>query len=180
MKMMDAIRGAVLTVRLRMPGHKVGRALSSRSWNPFECSLGGKRRIVIGTRVKFGRNMSIRVKRGAELVIGDRTAFTGDTYVRVERSIRFGAHVLVAEHVSVRDSSHGTAARTDIADQHPEYGGVEIGRDVWIGAGSRILMGAKVPDGCVIGANSVVLRKSVLEPDGVYGGAPVRLLKKRV
>lgn len=179
MKMMDAIRGAVLTLRLRMHGHKVGGGLSSRTWNPFECSPGGRRRIEIGKGVKFGRNMSIRVKRGAELVIGDRTAFTGDTYVRAERSIRFGAHVLVAEHVSVRDSSHGTAAGTDIADQHPSYGSVEIGRDVWIGAGCRILMGAKVPDGCIIGANSVVIRKSALEPGGVYGGAPVRLLKKR-
>ena len=54
-----------------------------------------------------------------------------------------------------------------------------IGNDVWIGAGCRILKNAAIPDGCVIGANSVVLGKSALEPGGVYGGAPVRLLKRR-
>ncbi len=180
MNMMDAIRGAVLALRLRVHGHKAGKGLASRTWNPFECSLSGRRRIEIGERVVFGRNMSIRVKRGAELVVGDRCAFTGDTYVRVSQSIRFGAHVLVAESVSVRDATHGMAAGTNIDGQHAECAGVEIGSDVWIGAGCRILKGATIPDGCVIGANSVVTGKSALEAGGVYGGAPVRLLKRRV
>ena len=179
MKAMDAIRGALLSIRLRLHGHKVGRALSSRSWNPFECSLGGRRRIEIGDRVKFGRNMSIRVKRGAELVVGDRCAFTGDTYVRVSKSIRFGAHVLVGEFTSVRDDTHRIVPGMTIDSQRGDPGTVAVGNDVWIGAGCRILKNAAIPDGCVIGANSLVLGKSSLEPGGVYGGAPVRLLKRR-
>ena len=162
-----------------MHGHRVGKGLSCRTWNPFVCSLSGRRKISIGDNVSFGKNMSVWVKHGAELAIGDKCVFTGDSYVRASKSIRFGAHVLVAEFVSVRDANHGMAAGTDIGDQHSEYRSIEIGNDVWIAAGSRILMGAKIPDGCVIGANSVVLEKCALEPGGVYGGAPVRLLKRR-
>lgn len=176
---MDGIRGAVLAWRLRLHGHKVGRRLASRAWNPFECSLSGRRKISIGDGVSIRRNVSFWVKRGAELAIGDGCLFTGDTYVRAARSIRFGSHVLVAEFVSVRDANHGTAAGRSIAEQLSEHGPVEIGNDVWIGAGCRILKGARIPDGCVIAANSVVLESSGLEPDGIYGGVPVRLLKKR-
>lgn len=179
MNAMDAIRGALLAVRLRMHGHRVGKGLRSRTWNPFVCSLSGRRTIRIGDHVGFGKNLSVWVKRGAELAIGDGCVFTGDSYVRASESIRFGARVLVAEFVSVRDANHGTAAGRDIGGQKSEYGKIDIGRDVWIGAGCRILKGAKIPDGCVIGANSVVTGKSALEAGGVYGGVPARLLKRR-
>lgn len=179
MKAVYAIRGAVLAWRLRLHGHKVGRGLASAAWNPFEGCLSSKRRIVIGDGVQFRRNVSFRVERGAELVIGDGCHFTGDTYVRVSHSVRFGENVLVAEFVSVRDSNHGTAPGCPINRQHAVHGTVEIGSDVWIGAGARILKDAKIPDGCVIAANSVVLGSSRLEPDGIYGGSPVRLLRMR-
>ena len=176
---MDSIRGALLAWRLRLHGHKVGRGLRSLDWNPFSGSISSNRRIAIGDGVLFRRNVSLRVERGAELVIGNGCHFTGDAYVRVSRSIRFGENVLVAEFVSVRDSNHGTAAGQLINKQPSVHGTVEIGSDVWIGAGARILKDAKIPDGCVIAANSVVLGSSRLEPDGIYGGAPVRLLKMR-
>jgi acetyltransferase-like isoleucine patch superfamily enzyme len=179
MKAMERIRGAVLAWRLRLHGHKVGRGLGSRMWNPFLGSLSSKRRIRIGDGVWLGKNLSFKVGRGAELAIGDGCFFTGDAYVRAARSIRFGDHVLVAEHVSVRDANHGTAAGRFIDGQEAEQGTVEIGRDVWLGAGCRILKDAKIPDGCVLGANSVVLGSSRLERNGIYGGVPVRLLKRR-
>ena len=179
MKIMDRIRGTVLAWRLRLHGHKVGRGLSSKMWNPFACSLSAKRRITIGDRVTLGRNMYLWVKRGAELAIGSDCAFTGDTYVRASQSIRFGSHVLVAEFASVRDANHGTVAGLRIDTQPSKHGTVEIGSDVWIGAGTRILKDSKIQDGCVIAANSVVLGSSVLEPDCIYAGSPVRLVKKR-
>ena len=179
MQMMAGIRGALLAWRLRLHGHKVGRGLASRAWNPFACSLSGRRKISIGDGVSLGKNVSLWVKHGAELAIGDGCTFTGDTYVRASQSIRIGAHVMVAEFVSIRDTNHGTAVGKLICNQPSDHGTVAIGNDVWIGAGSRILKDARIPDGCVIAANSVVLGSSRLEPDGIYGGAPVRLLKKR-
>ncbi len=176
---MDCIRGTVLAWRLRLHGHKIGRGLSSRTWNPFACSLSFHRKITIGNHVSFGKNLSLWVKHGAELTIGDNCIFTGDSYVRSSGAIRFGAHVLVAEFVSVRDANHGTAAGSFIDGQRSDHGSVAIGTDVWIGAGSRILKNSKIPDGCVIAANSVVLGSSSLEAGGIYGGSPVRLLKMR-
>ncbi|MCS0457899.1 MULTISPECIES: acyltransferase [Rhizobium] len=47
--------------------------------------------------------------------------------------------------------------------------------DVWIGAGAKILAGAHISRGCVIGANSVI--KGTTVPGGIYVGAPARLVR---
>jgi acetyltransferase-like isoleucine patch superfamily enzyme len=52
-----------------------------------------------------------------------------------------------------------------------------IGRQVIIGTNSVIMPGAFVPDGCAIGAMSLVLRP--IEPWGIYIGAPVKRIKDR-
>ena len=173
------LKGWVLAWRLRLHGHKVGRNLRSKDWNPFTCSLSSHRTITLGDNVVFGRNMQIWVKRGAELILGDGCVFGGDSYVRASMSIRMGDHSGVAEHSSIRDANHGTELGIDILAQRSDHVPIAIGRDVWIGAGCRILKGATIPDGCVIGANSIVLEKSVLESNCIYGGSPVRFLKRR-
>ena len=54
---------------------------------------------------------------------------------------------------------------------------ITIGNDVWIGEGVTCLPGVEIPDGCVVGAGSVVTK--ALEPYAVYVGNPTRLLRYR-
>jgi acetyltransferase-like isoleucine patch superfamily enzyme len=54
---------------------------------------------------------------------------------------------------------------------------ITIENDVWIGHGAMLLPGAHIPNGTVIGANSVVSKK--LEPFGIYVGNPAKLIKFR-
>jgi virginiamycin A acetyltransferase len=54
-----------------------------------------------------------------------------------------------------------------------------VGNDVWIGDEAMILGGVSIGDGCVIGARSLVLPKTRLEPYGIYAGHPARLLRFR-
>lgn len=55
--------------------------------------------------------------------------------------------------------------------------GLEIGSDVWIGEGARLLSGSLIGDGVVIGAGSVV--RGYLQPYGVYSGNPAVLRRFR-
>lgn len=50
-------------------------------------------------------------------------------------------------------------------------GGVSIGNNVFIGAGSIILPGVSIADNCIIGAGSVVT-KSIMQSNTVYAGNP--------
>lgn len=55
--------------------------------------------------------------------------------------------------------------------------GITIGNDVYIGHQARIMPGVKIGNGAVVGARAVVTRD--LEPYGIYGGVPARLIRKR-
>lgn len=54
-------------------------------------------------------------------------------------------------------------------------GCIEIGDNVFIGAGSTIMYDVKIGSNVIIAANSVVT--SDLEPNGVYAGMPARRIK---
>jgi len=56
---------------------------------------------------------------------------------------------------------------------------VHIGKHVMVGANSVILPGVTVPDGVIIGAMSLVLEDTELEPWTVYAGIPVRKLREQ-
>ena len=62
------------------------------------------------------------------------------------------------------------------ADNEKKYI-ADIGNDVWIGEGVKILNGIRVGNGVVIGAYSLVTRD--LEAYGVYAGIPARLIRYR-
>lgn len=59
------------------------------------------------------------------------------------------------------------------AELHPTV----IGDDVWIGAYSIIMAGVTIGNGAIIAAGSVVTKD--LEPYGIYGGIPAKLIKMR-
>lgn len=54
---------------------------------------------------------------------------------------------------------------------------VEIGNDVYIGRGARLLAGVNIGDGAVVGAYSVVIRD--VRPYAVVAGNPARELRRR-
>lgn len=62
-------------------------------------------------------------------------------------------------------------------DEIVSKGDIIIGNDVWIGYGVTILSGSYIPNGCVIGAFSVVSGK--YEPYDIIVGNPSKSIKKR-
>jgi acetyltransferase-like isoleucine patch superfamily enzyme len=125
----------------------------------------------------------------------------GTPLIRVWRSVdgkrRFGGRVRIGSFVSIaRDVEilTGGEHRIDWAttfplrrilrlegadrDGHPSSkGDVEIGNDVWIGVGARIMSGVKIGHGAVIGGFSVVT--SDVSPYSVVAGNPAREVKRR-
>lgn len=59
-----------------------------------------------------------------------------------------------------------------------EIDSIEIGNDVWIGAGAVVFDGVRIGDGAVIAAGAVVVKD--VEPYSIVGGVPAKIIKWRV
>ncbi|MFO0991221.1 MAG: CatB-related O-acetyltransferase [Hyphomicrobiales bacterium] len=64
-----------------------------------------------------------------------------------------------------------------VDDSVEEFGAVEIGNDVWIGAGATLVDGIKVGNGAVIAAGAVVTAN--VAPYHIVGGVPARVIRAR-
>lgn len=112
-----------------------------------------------------------------ELVIGDGCKMGAHNHIYATRSIVFEAEVLTAGNVYVSDNAHGyDMAGTPIMRQPVEQlAPVRIGRGSWLGQNVCVI-GASIGQGCVVGANSVVL--SDLPDFCVAVGAPARVIRR--
>lgn len=82
---------------------------------------------------------------------------------------------------SIKKQSGFSYTSTQLFDEQPLLEGsnysIEIGNDVYIGYGARIVGPCKIGDGAVIAAGAVVT--SNVSAYSVVGGVPARLIKKR-
>jgi serine acetyltransferase len=75
------------------------------------------------------------------------------------------------------NSVNGSIARAFKYTNIVTKGPVEIGNDVWIGDRTILVSGAKIRDGCVIGAGSVVTKE--IPPYTIAAGSPARIIRPR-
>ncbi|MDK4704660.1 acyltransferase [Rhizobium sp. CNPSo 4062] len=131
----------------------------------------------IGERVHFRKGVVIDAQEGS-IEIGDHVSFNDYSILLGRGGIVIGNDVRIAAHAMVVSFDHNfDDVSRPIRLQGVTKKPIVIEDDVWIGAGAKILGGAHVAKGCVIGANAVV--KGRTKPYGIYVGAPARLLKRR-
>lgn len=143
------------------------------------------RRFYIGKNFHAGRGVVLWAKQ--RLVIGDNV-YIG-RYSSIECDAIIGDDVLISNFVKVvgryDHCYHQVGApirrASQIRDLDYSWKGlnssVEIGRDVWIGAGAVILSGVSVGRGAIISAGAVVTKD--IQPYEVVGGNPAKLISRR-
>jgi acetyltransferase-like isoleucine patch superfamily enzyme len=138
-------------------------------------------RIVIGDDVVIDSFVRIKPAGGiGDIEIGKNSYINSGTVMYSGNGIKIGAYVLIAANCTFAPSNHEFKSREQlILSQRfkPSRGGIVVEDDVWIGANCVLLDGAMIRRGAVVGAGSIV--RSELEEYGVYGGNPIRLLKRR-
>ena len=57
---------------------------------------------------------------------------------------------------------------------------IRIGSNVWLAANALVLKGARIEDGCVVGAHAVVTKSTPTEKNCLVAGNPGRIVKRNI
>lgn len=158
--------------------------------------------ITVGDHTIIYEDARIEAYGQGRVLIGS-SAILGDIRITSRHRVTIGDRFLSAWNVFVQDyDSHPVSAakrklqvQSMVSSFRPRFDGAEvpkegeltgwdfpgeeivIGNDVWIGAGSVILKGARIGDGCIVAAGSVVT-KGTYPANSLIGGNPASVLKE--
>ena len=139
---------------------------------------GANNRIEIGDDVRFDGTISVR-GFGLTVRIGDRCDIKKTHLIACDAGAEIGRDCLVATGVIIRTSDMHAIVDRASGQRINAAQDVVVGNDVWLGAETVLLKGARVPDGCVVGLRSTVTR-GFDEPDCVLVGTPARIVRRGI
>lgn len=135
----------------------------------------------IGEHTTIDSFVKIKFAGGeGNIVIGSHSYVNSGVVIYSGNGVKIGDHVSIAANCTFAPVNHAYISKELTIQQQrflPSRGGIIIGNDVWIGANSVILDGSVIPEGCVIGAASLV--RGTLEAYGVYAGNPLKKIGTR-
>lgn len=139
----------------------------------------------------FVRNMALPYKKGknvrvwngvqidspSKLQIGNNVSINRNCVIHAGGQVEIADDVLIGPNVVIYSQNHNFNKNAIlIRNQGYSCKKVTIGSNVWLAANVIVLPGVSICNDVVIAAQSVV-SKSIEKP-GVYGGNPLRFIKK--
>lgn len=141
---------------------KITRRSSARL--PFMCAVSPLSELTVdrGAKVSIGEKFRqrsgshIRVRKGSSLSIGENVSVNHGCMIVCHKDIEIGNDVQFSPNVMVYDHDHDFRAEGGVKSMQYKSSPIKIGNNVWIGANSIILRGTVIGDNAVIGAGSIV------------------------
>lgn len=145
------------------------------------CFQGDGHRVELGDGIRI-QNVSFFFEKEASVIrIGSSTwlghgcelcAFAGTT-------LSIGSNTLLAPGCKVRTSdSHVIKDNAGKVINKPQD--ISIGNHCWLGDGVFVLKGVNIPDGCIVGARSIITASTSSRPNSILVGQPAKLVKQDI
>jgi serine acetyltransferase len=131
--------------------------------------------LIVGARVILAAGCTIEVGPRGRLVIGDDVFIGRYSVIRAHELIEIAERCNIAEHCTIRDQDHQINPDLRLGETDAVSAPVRLERNVWVGAGARLLRGARVGEGSVVAANAVV--RGEFPARTIIGGVPARILR---
>jgi acetyltransferase-like isoleucine patch superfamily enzyme len=130
-----------------------------------------------GSGLQIGRRVELQHPEGIE--IGTDVTLNNDVFLAGDGGITIGDNVLIGPSVQIYSLGHNyqDSSRT-IRSQGYSYAAVRIGSDVWLGAGSIVLMGVTIGSGAVVAAGAVVTGD--VASFSIVAGVPAKAIGQRI
>lgn len=139
---------------------------------------GGKIRIADGARLK---GMTFWMEGDGNLIqIGCRTTAEDRCQIAAceGTSVTIGDNCMLSHDIYIRTSDSHPITNAEGIHTNPAAN-ITTGDNVWIGMQCLILKGARIPDGCVVGARSTVTSKP-LKANSLVVGTPAVSVKEDI
>lgn len=135
-------------------------------------------RVIFKGDCHIGHGSKISVGLNGNLIIGENLLVTAESTIVSFHEVEIGDNCLLSWDILIMDTDYH-----EIKDEQDKIinadSPVVIGNKVWIGCRTLVLKGAVIPNGSVIGANSVVTQKLETE-HALYVGNPCKKTKENI
>ena len=108
--------------------------------------------LTIGRYCNFRKNTYLSVTSDAVLCLGDNVFVNRNVNIVAHDKIKIGTGVTIGPNVCIFDHDHDKCHRGSFVTSP-----IEIGDNVWIGAGAIILKGVSIGENAIIAAGSMVI-----------------------
>ena len=135
-----------------------------------------KGKLIFEGDYSIGRGCRIAIKENAEIKIGKGGYVNANTVFKIEHGLKIGSECAISWECQFLDEDFHQIDYPEYTEKAKE---IEIGDHVWIGCYTTIYKGTKIPNNCVIAANSVV-RGVFTEENVLIAGNPARVIKRNV
>lgn len=135
--------------------------------------------VVLNGRSTLGHGSVLSVQENATVTFGDNFCNTAEGKIVCKKSITFGDNVLTSWETLIMDTDWHAIQNTQFGEVYPCTEEIVIGNNAWICTRSTVLKGAVIPDGCIVGANTLCTKKFT-EENTIIAGNPANVRKKNV
>lgn len=135
--------------------------------------------VVLNGRATLGHGSVLSVQENATVTFGDNFCNTAEGKIVCKKSITFGDNVLTSWETLIMDTDWHAIQNTLFGEVYPCTEEIVIGNNAWICTRSTVLKGAVIPDGCIVGANTLCTKKFT-EENTIIAGNPANVRKKNV
>jgi acetyltransferase-like isoleucine patch superfamily enzyme len=140
--------------------------LHFRSRQRIGLRLGHDSGVYIGGMFEVGPDGTVEV--------GDFSALVGPI-INTNGMVKIGSYVFIAHEVVIADHL-AAVPPPDNQVPSPRSASIVVGDNTWIGARAVLLSGARIGEGSIVGAGSVV--DFEVEPFSVVAGNPARVVRR--
>ncbi|MHC4473888.1 MAG: acyltransferase [Planctomycetota bacterium] len=153
-------------------------------WIKFRCFVSPRAEVELSPLLTIGKGTEIssftKLKASdGPVEIGKRVAIATGCFISADKGgVVIGDYTMCGPNVSIVGNSY----RHDRVDvpmslQEKTSEGIHIDRDVWIGAGATVLDGARIGEGAIVSAGSLVYEE--VRPYAIVVGVPARPVSVR-
>lgn len=127
----------------------------------------------------LGAGSRLEVGRSGRLVIKGQVANSAGVTICCHDRIEIGGGTVISWDTLIMDKDFHFVEDVVTGKTKPDHKPIVIGNRTWLCAGSKVLKGAVLPDGCILSAGSV-LSKAYEEKNCLLTGNPAHVVRRGV